>query len=119
MLLLAWSTVWQPVMRLPSQATEDADRGKLDVLELIPWLRPLLLDPKLWPEGVNKATRMLYPLIIAALFLGPQVSQCCNMLYAVLCLYPHSIGLSMVIGSVLTQAHVCCMCHLLWLLPPC
>lgn len=54
-------------------ATEDADRERVDVLELLPWLRPYLLDTQLWPHGLNSITTWLYPLIVASLFLGPQV----------------------------------------------
>jgi hypothetical protein len=39
-----------------------------------PWLRQLLLDNTFWPEGVNAIMKWAYPLVIAMLFLGPQVS---------------------------------------------
>lgn len=58
------------------QASNDAERHRLDVLELIPWFRPLL-DSGLWPHGLNSMTRWLFPLVVASLFLGPQVSAGC------------------------------------------
>lgn len=49
-----------------------ADRGRLDALEVFPWIRTLLLDTGIWPHGLNTITKWLYPLLVAALFLGPQ-----------------------------------------------
>lgn len=47
---------------------------RVDVLELLPWLKPLMLDTGLWPVGMNRIMKWMYPLIIASLFLGPQVT---------------------------------------------
>ncbi|WIA18804.1 hypothetical protein OEZ85_003487 [Tetradesmus obliquus] len=53
-------------------AAEEADRHRIDILELLPWLKPLMLDTGLWPVGMNNIMKWAYPLIIISLFLGPQ-----------------------------------------------
>ena len=54
-------------------ATGAADRGRVDIMSQWPWLRQLLLDNTFWPEGVNAIMKWAFPLVIAMLFLGPQV----------------------------------------------
>jgi hypothetical protein len=53
-------------------AFQEADKGRLDVLELLPWLRSVLLDSGIWPGSLNSLTKWLFPLVLASLFLGPQ-----------------------------------------------
>jgi hypothetical protein len=55
-------------------ATAPEDRARLDILAHWPWLKWLLLDTSIWPEGINALMKVAFPLVIATLFLGPQVS---------------------------------------------
>ena len=56
-------------------ATADGERWRLDVLEEWPWLKEMLLGGRVWPEGVQQLVKWVYPMVIAMLFLGPQVGR--------------------------------------------